>query len=261
MRFKDEPRNRRLFRAMLAMILGSFQFLAAFGTDGAEWHSGRGFRWAELEVPKEGKAGFTLLPAEATGLSFTNVLNEAAGAANRVLYDGAGVAVGDFDGDGLPDIFLCNLSGANALYKNLGNWRFKDVTAEAGLAAPCLWSRGAVFADVNGDGHLDLLVSITGHGVRCFLNDGQGKFVDATAQAGTGSHFASLTMALADIDGNGTLDLYVANNRPDDIRDRGRVSVSMVNGRPLMRGAETNRFVMLNSRLEECGQPDQLLLN
>ena len=65
----------------------------------------------------------------------------------------------------------------------------------------------------------------------------------------------------ADIDGYGTLDLYVANYRPDDIRDSGSVTISMVNGRPVMRGGERDRFLMVNGRLEECGQVDQLLLN
>ncbi|MBI2928490.1 MAG: CRTAC1 family protein [Verrucomicrobia bacterium] len=226
-----------------------------------EWRTEGGVRWADLEKPKQGKTGFTLLPPANTGIAFTNTLDEASGAANRVLYNGSGVAVGDFDSDGWPDIFFCNLAGQNALFKNLGNLRFKEVTAAAGLGAPCPLTRGAVFADINGDGHLDLLISVTGRGVRCFLNDRAGKFVDATAAAGTASKFGSATMALADVEGNGTLDLYIANNWPDDIRDRGRVSMSLVNGRPVLPGAETNRFLFLNGRLEECGQPDQLLLN
>ena len=231
---------------------------------GLDWHSEPGFRWADANVPKQGKTGFDLLPPETTGIHFTNSLDEAIGAANRVLFNGAGLAVGDFDNDGLPDIFFCNLSGKNALYKNLGNWSFKDVTAVAGLDAPLPSTRGAVFADVNGDGHLDLLISVNERGVFCFVNDGHGKFTDATAASGVasiGGKPGSTTMTLADVNGDGSLDLYVANYRPDDIRDRGRVNVSMVKGKPMMAGAETNRFVMLNGRLEECGQPDQLYFN
>lgn len=226
-----------------------------------EWHPENGFRWAELDVSKPGKTGFSLLAAADTGIAFTNSLDEEAGAANRVLYNGSGVAVGDFDHDGLPDIFLCNLSGKNALYRNLGRFRFQDVTAQAGLDALLPQTRGAVFADVNGDGFLDLLISVTGRGVLTFLNDGHGRFLDSTAAAGTGGKLGSTTMALADVDGNGTLDLYIANYRTDDIRDHGQVSVSMVNGRPVMRGADTNRFLLVNGQLAECGQPDQLLLN
>ncbi len=242
------------------MALAAFWLLATGSVRGLDWHAGDGFRWASLEV-HGGAPGFTLLSPEETGLNFTNQLDEAAGASNRVLYNGSGVATGDFDNDGLPDIFLCNLSGRNALYKNMGNWHFKDVTVEAGLGAPCPQTRGAVFADVNGDGFLDLLISVTGRGVLCFLNDGHGKFTDATAAAGTGGKYGSTTMALADIDGNGTLDLYIANYRTDDIRDRGRVNMNMVNGRPVLPGADTNRFLLVNGQLVECGQPDQLLLN
>jgi hypothetical protein len=243
----------------LASILASLALVS--GASGLDWHSEGGFRWADLAAPKQGKTGFVLLEPEATGIHFTNSLDEASGAANRVLMNGSGLAVGDYNNDGLPDIFFCNLSGKNALYKNLGNWRFKDVTDESGLGALFPLTRGAVFADVNGDGHLDLLISVTGRGVLCFLNDGRSKFVDATAAAGTASQAGSTTMTLADVDGDGALDLYVANYRPDDIRDRGRVNVSMVKGKPVMAGTDTNRFVMLNGRLEECGQADQLFLN
>jgi hypothetical protein len=246
---------------VVGTLAGLYGLLLVVNIHATEWHTEKGFRWTDLTLPKEGKAGFTLLKSEQTGLVFTNSLDELAVAANRVLPNGSGVSVGDFDNDGLPDIFLCNLSGKNALYKNLGNWRFKDVTVESGLGAPQPFSRGAVFADLNGDGWLDLLISVTGRGVLCFMNDGHGRFLDASATAGTLSKYGSMTMTLADVDGNGTLDLYIANNRPDDIRDRGRVSITMVNGRPILPGAETNRFVMLNNRLEECGQPDQLLLN
>ena len=216
---------------------------------------------ALFEVPDGTGPGFTLLSPEATGLRFTNELDEATGASNRVLYNGSGVAVGDFDNDGLPDIFLCNLSGRNALYKNLGNWHFKDVTAEAGLGDILPFTRGAVFADINGDGFLDLLISVTGRGVLCFLNDGHGHFTNITASAGTSGDYGSTTMTLADIDGNGTLDLYIANYRTDDIRDRGRVNMNMVKGRPVLPGSETNRFLLVNGQLLECGQPDQLFLN
>ncbi len=229
--------------------------------DGLEWRNEPGFRWAELPALPPAKPGFTLLPAHATGLSFTNVLDELAGAANRVLYNGAGVAVGDFDNDGWPDIFLCSLSGTNALFRNLGGWHFQEVTQQAGLGAPLPMTRGAVFADIDGDGNLDLLISVNGRGVVCFKNTGQGRFLDVTPAAGTASTAGSTTLTLADVDGNGTLDLYIANYRPDDVRDRGRVNMRIVNGRPILPGTETNRFVMLNGRLEECGQADQLLLN
>src|SRR5262245_55402893 len=187
------------------ILLAGFGEVSFAGGDELAWHDETGFRWASLNLLQQGKTGFTLLAPEQTGVTFTNSLEEQAGAANRVLYNGSGVAVGDYDNDGLPDIYFCSLNRRNALYKNLGNWRFKDVTKEAGIVPGEGYYRGAVFADINGDGFLDLLVARLGSGVLCFLNDGHGKFTDATQTAGTASKSGSATLTLADVDGNGTL--------------------------------------------------------
>jgi enediyne biosynthesis protein E4 len=216
---------------------------------------------AALQVPAQGKSGFTLLNAEQTGVAFTNSVEERAAAANRTLYNGSGAATGDFDGDGLPDVFFCSLNGRNTLYKNLGGWRFADVTEQAGLKRDGRYYRGAVFADLNGDARLDLLVCVQGDGVLCFLNAGDGRFTDATASARTASKFAAATLALADVDGNGTLDLYVANNRTEDIRDRGKVDLQSVNGRLVVPPALRDRLAIINGQVQEYGEPDQLYLN
>ena len=225
------------------------------------WNVEKGFRWAPLEVPTGGQAGFTLLPPEQTGIFFTNELDEWKGASNRVLYNGSGLAAGDVDGDGRSDLYFCSLQGRNALYKNLGGGKFQDVTAGSGIVCPNQNYRGAVFADVNGDGALDLLITTTGSGVLCFTNDGRGKFADATAFAGLGSTHGSVTLALADVDGNGTLDVYVCNNRSDDIRDRGQVDIQMVRGQLSIPPSLQDRLVVSNGQVIEYGEPDALYLN
>ncbi|MFM7103214.1 MAG: FG-GAP repeat domain-containing protein [Verrucomicrobiota bacterium] len=192
---------------------------------------------------------------------FTNRVDERAGAANRVLYNGAGVAAGDVDGDGRPDLLLLDLAGANALFRNQGGWVFEDITAAAGLAQPIPGSRGAVFADADGDRDLDLLLAVSGGGVRFFRNDGRGKFTEATAEAGTGSGRGASTLAVADVNGDGTPDLYVAHYSTEDVRDRGRVNLRMVGGRPVLPGSRPDRFLMVDGRLVETGEPDQLYLN
>src|SRR6266487_2625034 len=184
-----------------------------------DWKSGDGHRFASLPVPAAGKTGFTSVPASVTGLHFTNRLTEERGLTNQIYMSGSGVACGDIDGDGWCDLYFCGLDSPNALYRNLGNWRFEDITAKAGVACADQASTGAVFADVDGDGDLDLLVSGLGRGVRLFLNDGKGAFREVTAEAGLRSASASMTMALADIDGDGDLDLYVANYRSDTMQD------------------------------------------
>ena len=133
-----------------------------------EWHQENGFRWAELDVPKGGKTGFKLLSPEETGINFTNTLELRAGEVNRVLFNGSGVAVGDYNNDGLPDIYFCSLNGHNALYQNLGGLRFKDVTEQSGIVCSNQHCRGAVFADINGDGRTEMLFTagtrLGGHG-------------------------------------------------------------------------------------------------
>lgn len=228
---------------------------------GLEWRSESGLRWAELPVGQAGQTGFTSLAPSQTGITFTNLLDEAAAAANRVLQNGAGVAAGDFNNDGRVDLFFCGLTQPNVLYENLGNWRFRDATKEAGLAITNRFCRGAVFADLNGDGWLDLLVSTVGSGVLCFMNDGDGSFTDRTQVAGTASKFGSVTTALADVDGNGTLDLYIGNNRAEDIRDKGRVELHLLKGKVVVPPALKDRMVIMNGEVLEYGEPDQLLLN
>ena len=228
------------------------------------WHSEKGCRWAELSVPREGQPGFALLPPEQTGITFTNPLDERAIAANRILATGSGVAIGDIYHDGLPAIFFCSLDGHNALYKNLGGMKFRDVTAGSGIVCGKRVCRGAVFADINGDGWLDLLVSTMGSGVLCFTNKGDGTFVECSRSAGTLSRYGAMTMTLADVDGKGPLDLYVADYRTDDSRDRAefdKIDFFDVNGQLIVGSALRDRFVYTNGNIFEYGEPSQLYLN
>src|SRR5439155_13763341 len=139
-----------------------------------------GYRWAELPAPAPGKTGFRRVHADVTGILFTNVLADARSLTNRNLLSGSGVAAGDVDGDGWVDLYFCGLDADNKLFKNLGGWRFADVTAEAGVACPGQDSTAAAFADLDGDGDLDLLVNSLGHGTRIFQNDGRGHFTEVT---------------------------------------------------------------------------------
>src|SRR5580765_2363242 len=144
-----------------------------------DWKEGNGCRFAELPVPRAGKTGFQLLPAETTGITFTNWLAQDRHLTNQILLNGSGVACGDVDGDGWCDVYFCGLDGPNTLYRNLGGWKFEDVTEAAGVACPNLDATGAVVADIDGDGDLDLLVNSLGGGTHVFLNDGKGHFTES----------------------------------------------------------------------------------
>src|SRR3989454_1421380 len=207
-----------------------------------EWQDGSGFRSAPLVVPSRGQPGFVPLPSAATGILFTNRLAVERYLTNQIYLNGSGVAAGDVDGDGLVDLYFCGLDNDNVLYRNLGNWKFDDITARAGVACPNLDATGAAFADLDGDGDLDLIVNTVGGGTRVFLNDGKAGFKETSAGRNAGK--GAMSLALADIDGDGFLDLYVANYRADTIRDHpqtrlhgntvnGKLVVESVEGRPV----------------------------
>jgi enediyne biosynthesis protein E4 len=185
----------------------------------APWQDEAGYRWRPLSVPARGRPGFAELHPSRTGIRFTNAVTLDSALWNRHLAQGGGVALGDADGDGLPDIYLTGNQGSNALYRSLGAWRFEDITAQAGVAMTGRHSTGAVFADVDGDGDLDLLVSTLGGGVALLVNDGHAVFTERTAQAGLGSPSGSMTTTLTDVDGDGHLDLYVANYKTRSAMD------------------------------------------
>ncbi|HEY5909776.1 MAG TPA: CRTAC1 family protein [Verrucomicrobiae bacterium] len=213
-----------------------------------------------LKVPSGGKPGFTLMESAVTGVAFTNELAFEAEAANNNLLNGSGLALGDSDGDGWCDIFLCSLTGSSRLYRNLGNWKFQDVTEAAGLANTNMLARGAVFADVNGDGHLDLLVTYSGKGAKLFLNDGKGHFRDAQAEALVDTT-GSMSMALGDMNGDGSLDLYVANYGENTVRSGMKVATRMVGGKEQIIGRNRNRLKIIDGRLVEYGEPGAFYLN
>ncbi len=183
------------------------------------WHDAQGYRWRALAVPTRGHAGFTLLDATHTGVAHQNDVDDEHAMANRNLLLGAGVAVGDIDGDGRPDLFLASVERPAALYHNDGDFRFTDVTSASGIDASSLATTGAVFADVDADGDLDLLAGTLGGPVVLWLNDGTGKFHDATAASGLVGGYAATTLTLADVDGNGSLDLYVATYKKRNALD------------------------------------------
>lgn len=148
------------------------------------------------------------------------------------------------------------------LYRNLGGWKFQDVTESAGVAVAGRICRGAAFADVNGDGRLDLLVTTTGGGTFCFLNNGQDGFTETKLPSGLLTNPGSTSLALSDLRGQGQLDLYVANFAETSIlRDGVSISTRLVNGRPVVTGRYANRLQIIDGEMIEFGEPDTLYRN
>lgn len=170
---------------------------------------------------------FDLLTPEQTGINFSNNLPERVdfNILNYLYYyNGAGIAVGDIDGDGLPDLYFTSNLGANRLYKNLGNYRFEDITAKAGVADSVGWKTGVTMADVNGDGKIDIYVSgvdyLDQHGRNVlYINNGDGTFTDRTSEYGLEREGFSTQALFFDYDGDGDLDVYLLDHSTHRMRE------------------------------------------
>src|SRR6266480_747424 len=169
---------------------------------------------------------FTLLPPTYTGVRFENRLTDTRGLnvfTYRNYYNGGGVALGDLTGDGLPEIVLTSNQGGTRLYLNEGKFRFRDVTAEAGLHSRG-WTTGVTLADVNGDGLLDIYVCHAGLDPKLRANElyinqgldahGVPTFVEQAAAYGVADSGYSTQAVFFDYDRDGDLDLFVINNSP-----------------------------------------------
>ena len=245
--------------ALSVLCLG-FQITGA-PADSSANNSRMGYSSSELNVQTRRTSNtFHRMPPDKTGVKFLNQVDELEASQNRVLYNGAGVAVGDYDRDGWPDIFLCAIDGNSVLYKNNGNWTFSDASSSSGLKELGHRHRGAVFSDLNGDEWLDLLVGTVDRGIRTFINQ-RGVFQEMSQTSGLAGVYAPMTMALADVDSNGTLDLYVTNNRPSDIRDEGSITLRRVGGKLVIPAQYRNRLVVSGGIVKEYGEADFLFLN
>nr|WP_304516965.1 VCBS repeat-containing protein [Cecembia rubra] len=136
----------------------------------------------------------------------------------RNFYNGGGVALGDVNNDGLIDIYLTSNQGENKLYLNEGDFKFRDITSEAGVAGTRAWSTGVAMADVNGDGWLDIYVCNSGDikgdnkQNELFINNGDGTFSEMAEQYGLADQGFSTHAVFFDYDNDGDLDVYLLNN-------------------------------------------------
>ena len=175
---------------------------------------------AGCERAQTAPALFELLPPDSTGIGFVNNLPERAdfNLLNYLYYyDGGGVAVGDIDGDGLPDLYFTANVGSNRLYRNKGNYQFEDITDRAGVADSVGWKTGVTMADVNGDGRIDIYVcgvdylGMRGRNV-LYINNGDATFTDRTAELGLEHRGFSTQALFLDYDGDGDLDMYLLDH-------------------------------------------------
>ena len=169
---------------------------------------------------------FKLLSAEQTGVTFANTIttNDSLNVQrDPYVYNGAGVAVGDIDNDGLPDLFFAGNMVSSRLYANKGHMRFEDITERAGIKTT-RWATGATMVDINNDGYLDIYVSVSGpewskpedRANLLFINNKDHTFTEAAAQYGIADTNFTTHAVFLDYDGDGCLDLFLLNNSPTD---------------------------------------------
>jgi len=164
---------------------------------------------------------FVSLPASETNVTFEN--KPAEHDLFNILYylyyyNGGGVATGDINNDGLPDIyFTANNKGGNKLYLNKGKFKFEDITEQAGVAGTADWCSGVTMADVNADGLMDIYVStisnkygLTGHN-ELFINKGKNKFSEESEKYGLNTACLTTQSVFFDYDHDGDLDCFLLN--------------------------------------------------
>jgi hypothetical protein len=167
---------------------------------------------------------FSLLSEKETGIGFNNNISESEALnilSYEYFYNGGGVAVGDINNDGLPDLLFTGNMRPNKLYLNLGGFKFKDITDQA---SPALggrkdsWKTGVTMADVNGDGLLDIYVCYSGKKAddvrrnQLFINQGGTKFLEEASRYGLDDPGYSTQAAFFDYDNDGDLDMFLLNH-------------------------------------------------
>ncbi|MCH8329973.1 MAG: VCBS repeat-containing protein, partial [Bacteroidetes bacterium] len=188
---------------------------------------------------------FTLMSPEETGIDFTNAIQGVERMTSYEfvnIFNGGGVAIGDIDNDGLPDVYFTANSRSNKLYRNLGNMKFDDITDQAGVDGEGGWCSGVTMADVNGDGFLDIYVCRTYNDNNpnlrtnlLYINNGDLTFTEKGEEYGVNDDRYATQATFFDYDNDSDLDLYVGNY-PREFIERNK-----------LRLAEWNNPKMINS--------------
>jgi len=163
----------------------------------------------------------TALPPEQTGVHFSNQLFEDEQLniiTFEYFYNGAGVAIGDIDNDGLQDLFFTGNMVASKLYLNRGDMSFQDITESAGIDTRDKWATGVSMVDLNSDGWLDIYVCFSGpyqaasRANQLYLNNQDGTFTEQAAALGLADEGHTTHAAFFDYDRDGDLDVYLLTN-------------------------------------------------
>ncbi len=175
--------------------------------------------------PKELIGGLDLLPSEKTGIDFSNTIKESTYFNHYYfgqIYIGSGVAIGDINNDGLPDVFFGGNQVSDRLYLNKGNLEFENITKKSKAAINSGWTWGVTMADVNADGYLDIYVSRNGNSEKpeerrnqLYINNQDLTFTESAQKYGLADVGFSTQAVFFDMDNDGDLDMYQVNQIAD----------------------------------------------
>ena len=194
---------------------------------------------------------FTLVPESYSGVTFSNLINETPEMfmyKYENLYNGAGVAIGDINNDGLPDIYFSSTRGNNKLYLNLGNFHFKDITDAAGVNGGEGIKTGVNMVDINNDGYMDIMVCKSGfkdpklRKKVLYINNKDLTFTDRSAEYGLDDASFSIQSYFFDYNNDGQKDVFFVNHL-DDFSKSMTITATMVNGKMVYVQDTNTRYV------------------
>ncbi len=180
---------------------------------------------------------FTPVSKNESGISFANKIIETEDfniIEYLYFYNGSGVSIGDINNDGLSDIYFVSNQAENKLYLNKGHFKFEDITERAGVAGLGNWKTGVTFADVNGDGFLDIYVCGVGNYKKfqgfnqLYINNGDLTFTDRATEYGLFFQGLSTQANFFDYDLDGDLDMYLLNHSVHSQRTYGNASLRLL---------------------------------
>ena len=196
------------------------------------------------------------------GVDFENYMSR--DITSMVLETGSGIALGDYDGDGLIDIYLTGSDVSNKLFRNLGDLKFEDVTDRAGVEGTIrdatLWASGASFADIDNDGDLDLYVCNMAAPDLLYVNQGDGTFAESGFFRGTAYNGASKQANFCDYDHDGDLDFYLVTYQ--DVIEYDELFVREVDGKMEVVPGKEEYAAIIDGHVEYwIGEQDLLYRN
>lgn len=205
---------------------------------------------------------FTKIEGSEIGIDFQNLLKREN--IKNYLLTGAGLTIGDVDGNGLPDVFLVSQDGPNKLFKQVAPWKFVDATEASGLHDTKKWGAGAAFVDLDNDGDLDLFLCNKGALDEVYLNQGNGTFIGSFYGGGAVKHRAPTMVAAGDYDRDGDLDLYRTETRMYGLDEMFGEKVKMIrdeNGDWQAHPDARGEYVVVDGVPREMGTRDYLFRN